>query len=123
MTMPAPLRPDGHTPGPYWLSQTDTEFLVCGAHGKVMFRYAPGQEALAIAHVKRLQKGRADHAGRQAGNGDLTLELLAALKGMLPANLCVTNRNVSDDVVVPLEVTMGDLRKIAAAISRAEPQL
>lgn len=46
-------------------------------------------------------------------------ELLAVAEEMLPANLCLTNSNVRDDVVVPLECTMGDLRKIAAVIAKA----
>lgn len=46
--------------------------------------------------------------------------MFAALKRCVPENLCLTNRNVGDDTTVPLDVTMGDLRAIAAAIAKAE---
>jgi hypothetical protein len=49
-------------------------------------------------------------------------QMLAALKLCLPPNVCLTNRNVPDHWVVPLECTMGDLRQIAAAIAAAEAQ-
>lgn len=46
-------------------------------------------------------------------------DLLSVAREMLPRNLCVTNPNVSDSTIVPLECTMGDLRKVAAAIAKA----
>ncbi|ALC13807.1 hypothetical protein LH20_17760 [Sphingopyxis sp. 113P3] len=46
-------------------------------------------------------------------------DLLRAAESMIPTNLCLTNSNVRDDVVVPLECTMGDLRQVAAAIAKA----
>lgn len=46
-------------------------------------------------------------------------DLLAVVEGMLPRNLCLTNKNVRDDTVVPLETTMGELRKIAAVVAKA----
>ena len=48
------------------------------------------------------------------------LEMQAALKLCLPPNVCLTNRNVPDHWVVPLECTMGDLRQIAAALAKSE---
>jgi hypothetical protein len=47
-------------------------------------------------------------------------DLLEVAKAMIPANLCTTNPNIRDDLVVPLEVTMGELRRIAAVIAMAE---
>ncbi len=46
-------------------------------------------------------------------------EMLAALQLCIPVNVCLTNPNIRDDMNVPLDVPMGDLRKIAAAISQA----
>lgn len=48
-------------------------------------------------------------------------DLLSVARTMLPANLCLTNPNVRDETVVPLEVTMGELRKIAAVVAKAQP--
>jgi hypothetical protein len=47
-------------------------------------------------------------------------ELLAALRLCIPTNVCLTNPNIRDDLIVPLDVQMGDLRKIAAAIAKAQ---
>lgn len=49
-------------------------------------------------------------------------DLLAVAREMLPRNLCLTNANIPDSTVVPLDVTMGELRKIAAAIAKATGQ-
>jgi len=46
-------------------------------------------------------------------------DLLETLKGCLPKNVCLTNRNVRDDVIVPIDVTMGELRQIAAVVAKA----
>lgn len=64
----------------------------------------------------------ADGMDMRAANARLIAaapDLLAVACEMLPRNLCLTNPNIGDDTVIPLDVTMGDLRKIAAAISRA----
>lgn len=46
-------------------------------------------------------------------------DMAEALADIIPPNLCTTNPNVRDDVIVPMEVTMGELRKIAAALAKA----
>jgi hypothetical protein len=48
-------------------------------------------------------------------------ELTAALEAWLPKNICLTNRNIPDNMNVPLEadITMGELRAIAALIAKA----
>jgi hypothetical protein len=46
-------------------------------------------------------------------------ELLDACKSMIPSNMSLGNKNIPDHMTVPLETTMGDLRKIAAAIAKA----
>jgi hypothetical protein len=45
--------------------------------------------------------------------------LYDALAGMIPSNVCLTNRNVPDSTVVPCDVTMGELRTCAAALAKA----
>lgn len=46
-------------------------------------------------------------------------ELLVALSALLPNNLCLTNDAWSDETIIPLDVTLGDLRKAAAALAKA----
>lgn len=42
----------------------------------------------------------------------------------MPKGICLTNRNVPDSTVIPIEatVTMGRLRELAALIARANGQ-
>ena len=47
-------------------------------------------------------------------------DLLAVCRDMLPRNLCLTNRNLRDRHIVSLDVPIGGLRRIAAAIAKAE---
>ena len=49
-------------------------------------------------------------------------DMLAKLQAMLPKNVCLTNSNIRDDLNVPLDVPMGDLRAIAALIAKATGQ-
>lgn len=46
------------------------------------------------------------------------VELLAACKTTIPSGICLTNKNVPDDLVVPVDFTMGEIRKMAAAIAK-----
>jgi hypothetical protein len=46
-------------------------------------------------------------------------ELLAAAKECLPLNIALNNPNVPDTMVVPMDATMGELRRLAAAIAKA----
>lgn len=46
-------------------------------------------------------------------------DLLAALKRLMPTNVCTGNTNVPDSTVLPMDVTMGELRQAAAAIAKA----
>lgn len=50
------------------------------------------------------------------------LELLAtAAKAVLPENVCLTNANVPDDAVIPVDLTMGEIRTLHQAIISATP--
>jgi hypothetical protein len=46
-------------------------------------------------------------------------ELYAACELAIPNEVCLTNRNIPDGLKVALDCTMGDLRKIAAALAKA----
>jgi hypothetical protein len=74
--------------------------------------------------VTELREAAADWGDSGMGNrltraADTIEALLGALEGTLPKRVCLTNRNIRDDMVVPLETTMGELRKVAAAIAKA----
>lgn len=49
-------------------------------------------------------------------------ELEEVLRLCIPTNVCLTNRNVPDNTIVPLDVPMGDLRKISATLARRPAQ-
>lgn len=46
-------------------------------------------------------------------------DLLEACEAAIPKGVCLTNKNIPDGFTVALDCTMGDLRKIAAAIAKA----
>jgi len=46
-------------------------------------------------------------------------DLLTVAMELMPKNICVENTNVQDSQVLPVDVTMGELRRLAAAIARA----
>jgi hypothetical protein len=46
-------------------------------------------------------------------------DLVKAAKGMLPRNMCLTNANIPDNTIVPLEASMGELRALAAILAKA----
>jgi len=89
------------TPGP-WL-RIDT-----ADYAEIHAAFRPSSQAIALV-------GKPEDADLIAAAPDL----LEVAKSMLPANVCITNPNVRDDTIIPLDVTIGELRKIAAAIARA----
>lgn len=52
---------------------------------------------------------------------DVNQELVEALKEIIPKNLNLFN-NLPDKAVIPMDFTMGEFRKIAAAIAKAKEQ-
>lgn len=46
-------------------------------------------------------------------------DLLEALVGLMPKRIDLTNANVPDSMVIPCDITFGELRNAAAAITRA----
>lgn len=80
--------------------------------GTVTFQSAIGVQTAAKERIRWLS---AHLAAANLANE----ELLAVARDILPRNLCLTNPNVPDSTVVPLDVTMGELRKIAAVVAKA----
>jgi hypothetical protein len=78
-------------------------------------RHYNGNEASGYAEIARRKSEIFDElaSGHTALLREIE-ELREALSGMLPKNVCLTNRNVRDATIVSLECTMGELRKVAA---------
>lgn len=53
---------------------------------------------------------------------DASDRLIAACQELDPKGVCTTNRNIRDDMVVPLTVTMGELRRFRTALADAMGQ-
>jgi hypothetical protein len=51
---------------------------------------------------------------------EVNAELLEALKEIIPKNLNLVNIFLPDKAVIPMDFTMGEFRKIAAVIAKAE---
>src|SRR3546814_13811156 len=91
-----------HTPGP-WLVETDNidprhpqhRFIAIGSYKEKNYTFVSGHMGEANANLIAAAP-----------------ELLEALVGILgPLNVCSDNSNVRDDVCLPIDMTMGDLRK------------
>jgi len=91
-------------------------------------KFTPGPWSLAPASVIIGADGRRVCAVPvrldDADVGDAHLiaaspELYAACEMMVPTNVALGNRNVPDSTVLSLEVTMGELRAVRAALAKA----
>ena len=113
-----------HTPGPWTISTLRTTSGICHQIGP--FPWRDGQQNHACIYVDgQFHSDRATEIQRELlANAHVIAaapDLLSVARTMLPENLCLTNPNVRDETVVPLEVTMGELRKIAAVVAKAKP--
>lgn len=110
----------GHTPGPYWMHTVSSgAHHVCGRNGKILFRYAPDQEACALEHVRRLQKGYAASEKRIRDAAPLLLEALETTRDYIAdvlAGHCVYPECPPASLIEQAEA---DLARIDAAISSA----
>ncbi len=68
----------------------------------------------------RFEVGRA--VGLMARAIDNVSVLLEAGEQFIPGGIAIGNGNVPDDLVIPLDVTIGELRKLEAAIAKARGQ-
>lgn len=66
------------------------------------------------------------HLGKMRVENDANAHLIAAAPclyeagvGIMPDGVYFDNPNVSDDLVIPLDVTMGELRAMSAALAKA----
>lgn len=99
-----------HTPGP-WYSIPATGLIFGLSDGGKIAQVA----TLITGWLGQPLSQRAADAALIAAAPDL----LAACERMIPANVCLTNRNVRDDAIVALDVPIGELRAIAGLIAKA----
>lgn len=99
------------TPGPWFVCSDDA----------TQVRDADGDLVADCRRFTYTDDGEVDCPDNE-GNARLiaaALDLLAACQSMIPTNVCLTNGNVPDSTIIPIDATMGDFRKIAAAIVKA----
>lgn len=107
-----------NTPGPWFPIEAES-MKYCSV---VEFEYGSGARGtVGLVGTDGVTVG-ASSLEEQNANARLIAaapDLLAACQSMIPANVCLTNGNVPDSTIIPIDVTMGDFRKIAAAIAKA----
>jgi hypothetical protein len=101
----------GHTPGP-WGSSKVLRGAVVGRHGS--------SAGLVLAQVTEFVPKYRAESEANARLISAAPELLEALLAILgPLNVCSDNKHVRDEEVLPLDITMGELRAARAAIAKA----
>jgi hypothetical protein len=104
-----------HTPGPWTVDdggiRCDHEHnygIVAQVHdGHIYSEYTSDSATLEFANIADMHLVAA------------APELFEACELAIPNEVCLTNRNIPDGIKVALDCTMGDLRKIAAALAKA----
>jgi hypothetical protein len=100
------------TPGPWQVNAT----VHCDR--KNIF----GLNPTAAFHVGTLVSGSKSKLDLFEANARLIAaapELYEALADTLPRNVCLTNGSVGDETIIPLECTMGELRRISQLLAKA----
>lgn len=95
-----------HTPGP-WLFRLEAVRTVIFHEGVI------GERAIAVGagwYPDHIANARLIAAAP---------ELLAACIAFMPKGMAIGNGNVPDDLIIPMDVTMGELRAFEAAIAKA----
>lgn len=101
------------TPGPWAVDPLGIECM-----GDIST--ADGSQCVAQAQQVVCDTRRQDTRRANARLIAAAPDLLAALLEILgPLNVCSDNQNVRDDECLPVDMTMGELRKARAAIARA----
>jgi hypothetical protein len=102
----------GGIPGPYALSPRhfwDKEIAI----------YA-GQRCLIEVDYDDMGEDEMAMAEATARAAALIPEIVMALRRMIPRNVCLTNRNIPDSQILPMDVEVGELRAIAALLSEID---
>jgi len=100
-----------HTPGPWFLEVGDRNhryaLVKCADDRTIHYKYGSGT------------KREADLDEVNARLISAAPDLLAACQQFVPTGVATNNTNVPDNLAIPLDVTMGELRKLSAAIAKA----
>ncbi|WP_226018466.1 hypothetical protein [Novosphingobium sp. FKTRR1] len=81
--------------------------------------YLQDQDKIA-QRVAEILNAHWDSHGQPDPRDAQTAQLAAALRGLVPTNLCTSNANVADDALVPIDATMGEVRAAVAALAATE---
>ncbi len=109
MTSPIPTE-GGHTPGPW---------EVCGQFVRTPFRHGePGAAGLMIADV-RFGIWPPEQHEANARLIAAAPALLEALRVLVPTNIGTPPASVPDGQILPVDMTVGELRKAIAALLQA----
>lgn len=101
-----------------WLYENGDTTLARALRG--LQDYYRHMEGIYRGHACALEAGRKEGSDAPAPSIDsmAPLAALTAIVGSL--NVCSDNPNVTDDFLVPIDITMGELRKARAAIASAK---
>lgn len=101
-----------HTPEP-WVIVTygdgDSLVIHSGEHERVCFMATPGDSPGAMERIEA-------HANLICAAPDL----LSVCVELMPKGISPANGNVPDSTVIPVDITMGELRRLASAIAKAQ---
>ncbi|WP_179504381.1 MULTISPECIES: hypothetical protein [unclassified Sphingomonas] len=81
--------------------------------------YSSEREQVA-ERVAEILNAHWDSHGQHDPRDALIAQMAAALQSLIPANLCTSNANVPDDTIIPVDMTMGDVRAAVAALTAME---
>lgn len=85
-------------------------------HHKFAFSFSPSASLMSWKDVCALLDA-AREEGRLSAQPVGVGELVEAVTEFMPTGLALDNANIPDSQVVPLDVTLGEMRKIASALS------
>lgn len=81
--------------------------------------YCSEQEKVA-ERVAEILNAHWESHGQPDPRDSLIGQMGAALRGLVPENLCTWNTNVDDGTLVPIDATMGEVRAAVAALAAME---
>jgi hypothetical protein len=113
---------EAHTPGPWERGYHDTVLVNFDAGGSHFTLLAEGRDCPVALIPDTENGGWGPPTDEHEANARLIAaapDLLEALKGLLPTNIDLGNPNIADGLVLPCDVTVGELRKARAAIAKA----
>jgi len=105
-----------HTPGPWQVSGTRHSGDLKIGRDTRLHAVGPDGDALAMVFFD-MKTGRGFADARLIAAAP---DMHAAIKQFMPKGIEIGNGNVPDDLTIPMDVTMGELRAFDAALAKAE---